>query len=320
MISVIIPHHKENIEQMNPLLGSLDIQQGIDFNDVEIIIVNDDKDGVIPASQFKKYTNISPHIKQFFNDKAGYMGISRQIGIDNAKGEYAIFCDADDMLYSVTILYDLMSRRGADVYSYQFVEEMENHRWVIHEPQFTWMFAKSYRLQFLREHDIRFSETVLWHEDTYFNQVLLAYRPIVETLGYVGYLWKFSPNSITRKNSGEYTSKSMCMYMGALDERLDRIKYVLTEEQRIEYSIQDIVYMYATLQNFSQVQILDTVRGDIEKRLVQYIKKYDPNLRCLEAQYVPLVSERIKGCMQNSIIVPREGFWDFIRRIVKEQK
>lgn len=316
MISIIVPHHTETVEQMHPLLASLDIQQGIDFKDMELLIINDDKNGAISADDLKGYKNIQPRTRTFFNAKRGYMGLSRQIGIDNAQGEYAIFCDADDLLYSVTILYDLLTRHDADVYSYQFVEEMENHSWMIHEPQFTWMFAKSYKLEFIRKHNIRAADNILWHEDTYFNQVLLACKPIVENLGYCGYVWKFSPNSITRKNSGEYTSKSMCMYIDALDARLDRIGALLTVDECKSYIINDIVYMYSTLQDFRQVEVLDTVRDKIEQRLAAYIRKHDPELSCLDGAFVPQISERIRNCMTTSLIVPREGFWDFVKRII----
>lgn len=317
MISIIIPHHTETLEQLKPLLMSLEFQQGIDFNNIEVLIVNDDQNAALKCEDFRFYTNIQPRIKIFFNEKAGYMGISRQIGIDNASGEYVIFCDADDLLYGATIIYDLLTRNGADVYSYQFIEETGERTWVIHESQFTWMFAKSYRTQFLKDHNIRFSDNLLWHEDTYFNQVLLAYNPKIEVLGYIGYVWKFSPNSITRRNNAEYTSKSMCMYIDALDERLDRIRYVLPQAAFTDYCICDIAYMYSTLQNFQQLETLDTVRASIEKRLAQYIKKHDPNLNCLNPQSVPQISERIKLCMQTSLIIPQEGFWQFIQRIME---
>lgn len=321
MISVIVPHYKETLEDMLPLLSSLNIQQGIDFNDMELLIINANREAEISAEHLKDFKNIYPRTRTFFNEKEGYMGISRQIGIDNAKGDYAIFCDADDMLYSATVLYDLLTRKGADVYSFQFVEEVkngDNSGWVIHESQFTWMFAKSYRIQFLKDHHIRFSDTILWHEDTYFNQVLLAYNPVVEVLGYVGYVWKFSPNSITRRNNGEYTSKSMCMYIDALDERLERIKYILSDAVFANYVVSDIVYIYCTLQNNVQIDVLNSVRGNIEKRLAQYIVKYDPNLLCTSPKLIQIVSQRIRDSFANSIIIPLEGFNDFVHRIVGE--
>lgn len=318
MLSVIIPHHKETIAQMNPLLSSLNAQVGINFDDVEFLIINDNKEGALKKSDFNPYINLTPRVRIFFNNKEGYMGISRQIGIDNAGGDYLIFCDADDALYSITILYDLSTRKGADVYSYGFIEQMGDGRWVEHPSQFTWMFAKSYRKQFLTEHNVRFSEDILWHEDTYFNQVLLAYNPVIEHLTYTGYAWLYSPNTITRRNNAEYTSKSMCMFVDALDARLERIKYVISSERFASIVIEDIAYMYSILQNNVQLDILNQVRKDIEERLSRYVKKYDSQLVCISPDAQRIICDKIKGSFNNSLFIPNEGFNSFIERIVKE--
>lgn len=318
MISVIIPHHKEDGVMMTPLMSSLNSQVGVNWNDVEVIVVNDDKEHELTADSLGAYANIQSRVRSFFNGKTGYMGVSRQIGIDNANGDYLIFCDADDALYSVTVLYDLMARKGADVYSYKFLEQNGENRWIEHQPQFTWMFAKSYRKSFIQEHDIRFHDDLLWHEDTYFNQVLLAYSPRVEILGYAGYVWLYSPDTITRRNNAEYTSKSMCMYIDSLDARLDRIRYVIPKDTYKTHVLNDIVYIYCVLQNETQKDMLDTVRQDIEKRLTEYIRKRDPELSCLSADVKRTVTSRIRGCMDNMLIIPNEGFEAFIRRVTAQ--
>ena len=157
---------------------------------------------------------------------------------------------------------------------------------------------------------------MLWHEDTYFNQVLLAYHPVVENLGYVGYIWKFSPNTITRKNNGEYTSKSMCMYIDALDKRLDRIFDLLDREQYRQYVVCDIVYMYCVLQDHKQLNVLNEVRESIENRLREYIYKNDPYLFCIDDCFNIQISGRIRDCMQTMVIIPEEGYCNFIKRLM----
>ena len=317
MISVIVPHHKESVDKMNPLLSSLNGQVGIDFKDMELLIINDDKEVELTKEDFINYKNIYPRIRTFFNEKTGYMGISRQIGIDEAEGEYIIFCDADDALYCNTLLFDLLTRNVADVYAYSFIEQLRSGQWLEHPPQFTWMFAKSYRKQFLLEHEIRFSDNILWHEDTYFNQVFLSYNPKIEYLRYTGYVWLFSPNTITRDNDGEYTSKSLCVYIDALDARLDRIKHRLSKQQREDTIIDDIVYMYCSLMAKAQKHVLDTVRKNIENRLAKYILKWDRDLSFLKEENYPKISRRINESFNSSIIVPDEGFNQFILRISK---
>lgn len=253
------------------------------------------------------------------------MGLSRQIGIDYAEGEYAIFIDSDDLLAGQTVLFELFQRREADVYSYCFVEETTDtvNHWVLHEPQFTWMFAKSYKLSFIRDNDVRAADNILWHEDTYFNQVLLAYKPKVEVIpGLVGYIWKYSPGTITRRNNAEYTSKSMVMYIDALDARLDRIRDLLDDNDFKITKINDIVYIYTTLQNFVQVNLLNTVRREIEERLAQYIKKWDPDQVLIKGEALLVISQRIAESVRGGggmIMCPREGFFDFYLRISADE-
>lgn len=317
-ISVIIPHHQESVATMTPVLSSLAAQVGIDWKTrAEIIIVNDDPDHAISPEMLETaYPTLAPYTRTFFNPNKGYMGVSRQIGIDNAQGDYLVFCDADDALYSVTILYDLSTRGGADVYSYGFAEQCADGRWLEHPSQFTWMFAKAYRKQFLTDHEVRFSNNLLWHEDTYFNQVLLAYDPRVEVLPYTGYVWLYSPDTITRRNNAEYTSRSMCMFIDALDARLDRVRHVIPQERRTRLIIDDIVYMYCVCQNEVQTAVLDEVRGAIETRLAAYIRKHDPSCHCMAGEVRQAVHERICNTSVSMRFIPNEGFDSFIRRIM----
>lgn len=321
LISVIIPHHKETLNFMTPLLSTLDTQIGIDYNDVEFIIVNDDKESII--EDFSKFGNLAPRIKNLFNEKAGYMGVSRQIGIDNAKGDYLLFFDADDLCYSCTILFDLMSRcvkKDADIYSYKFIEELKYKdnvtSFLIHNSNFVWVFAKLYSKDFLRRHNIRFSDNLLYHEDTFFNQVILAYNPRIKELDYVGYVWRYNPNSITRKNNAEYTSKSICMYIDSISEVIERTKYVLTSDLITDKKIWLIAYIYASLQELVQIELRSQFACDIEKRLSAFIKKYDPDFDCIKIEYSQIVSDTLHA--NKNIVVPKEGFIDFVKRIVKE--
>lgn len=318
LISVVIPHHQETLQFMTPLLSSLDMQIGIDFKEVEFLIVNDDKGHII--KDFSKFANIAPRVKNLFNEKIGYMGISRQIGIDNAKGDYVLFFDADDLCYSCTILFDLMSRcchKDADIYGYKFIEESKdefgNTVYILHDFSWIWMFAKLYSREFLIKNNIKFSNTLLWHEDTYFNQTLAAYNPRVQVLDYVGYVWRFNPNSITRRNNAEYTSKSLCMYIDSIDEVIKRTRQIVTGQQILEKKVWLIAYIYGTLQEMTQLDIRNQARPNIEKRLGEFIKKYDPQHDCLKPEYLRIVSDTIHA--NQSIFIPNEGFDNFVKRI-----
>lgn len=91
-ISIIIPTHnnEEHIEQA--ILSCFDS----DFDDFEIIVINDastDQTAKIIQALAK---NNEKHIITFTNSKKLGTGISRNIGIENAQGEYLLFLDGDD--------------------------------------------------------------------------------------------------------------------------------------------------------------------------------------------------------------------------------
>lgn len=321
MISVIIPHHNENLDLMNGCLSSLDIQTGIDFkNDLEILIVNDSKECVI--ADFSKYKNINPLIRQFFNDKQGYMGVSRQIGIDNARGEYLLFIDSDDMFTMPMLLCDLISRTRVfpekDVFCFKFYEESiggdGHYKYLDHPHEFTWMFAKLYKRDFIVKNNIRFHDDVLWHEDTYFNQVLLSYRPDIDYVDYFGYLWHCTPESITRRNSAEYGYSSLSMYIDAHDKLLERVNLLMTGRQVLEKAIWLIVYIYCCLQKNMQTNFREQYRTDIENKLAEFAEKWDSRNRAVSDEALPYVAEIIQA-QCNDAFLPTEGFQQFVKRI-----
>lgn len=326
MISIIIPHHQEDLRLMYSCLSSLDSQIGINFEeDLEIIIVNDDKDHTI--KDFSLFSNIEPCIKQFFNEKTGYMGISRQIGIDNSSGDYLLFIDADDMLGMPMLICDLISRIKAfpdkDVFCYRFFEESilssGQHTYLEHEHDFIWMFAKCYKKDFIIRNNIRFHEDILWHEDTYFNQVLLTYQPNIEYLNYLGYVWKCTFDSITRKNSAEYSYSSLCMYIDAIDKVIERVKLMVNGAAIIDKVSWLASYMYSCLQKINQVDFREKYKKDIEKKLSQFIKKWDNAKLLLTDDFIGQAISTIQNQANNGFL-PNEGYVSFVERILKEYK
>ena len=61
MLDIIIPHYKESEQVIEPLLTSINFQQGIDFSKINIILVNDGKDVILSDSFLMKLQRI-PYI------------------------------------------------------------------------------------------------------------------------------------------------------------------------------------------------------------------------------------------------------------------
>lgn len=92
-LSIIIPAY--NVEQYIKVSVESIFQQGLDETTFEVIIVNDGStDGTpnIINSLATKYNNI-----RVLNQANGGLSVSRNNGLQMAKGEYVIFIDSDDM-------------------------------------------------------------------------------------------------------------------------------------------------------------------------------------------------------------------------------
>lgn len=93
-LSIIIPLY--NCEQyIATCLDSL-LKQGLDANDYEIIVVNDgctDNSAGIVQGYCTHHNNM-----RLINKPNGGVSSARNRGIDDAKGEYIYFCDADDYI------------------------------------------------------------------------------------------------------------------------------------------------------------------------------------------------------------------------------
>lgn len=93
-LSIIIPTYNRN-EYIVKLLDNLHNQIQ---NNVEVIVVDDHSDTPLEKSWFKYI---------YLENNSGGASVPRNIGLDNAKGKYIVFIDADDLVsddYIQTIL------------------------------------------------------------------------------------------------------------------------------------------------------------------------------------------------------------------------
>ncbi len=110
-VSVIVPVY--NVEKyLKKCLDSLINQT---FKDYEIIIVND---GSTDTSQdiINEYVNKYPFIKAFKKENGG-LSSARNVGLDNAQGEYISFVDSDDYveIFFLEKMYGKAIENNSDV-------------------------------------------------------------------------------------------------------------------------------------------------------------------------------------------------------------
>ena len=282
-LSIITPHHNETKEQIHPLFNSIDSQVGIDFNDIEILLCCDLETSPLDDCDFSEYKNISDKIIKLKSPYKENPGMSRQVCIDKAKGDYVFFCDADDCLYHVAVLRELVeniNNTNADVYRFNFIEEvgsfendellyqMKNCNWI-------WVFGKAYKTSWLREHNIRFNENIRWHEDSYFNLLCQYNNPKTVDINDVSYLWKFSRTSVTRVGNHEYTFNSIDEYIDAMSRAFDIIRNDYNQNPALDI-LKLIDNYYSTLLdpgNRNQQKY-----EEIERCYYDFVKRFASNL------------------------------------------
>lgn len=269
-LSIVIPQYKECEDDMLSLAESISVQVGIGFEDIEVIIVNDcgkpiqsaeDADiehcnlacpdcGVYEYGRFSKLPCKVLYISTPVNSGPG---VARQVGIDNASGEYLIFIDADDQLYSSTTIYTwldaIKNYPDADLITSNWVEEVKvdgETTFFDHGQDVTWMFGKLFRRQALIDTGVKFHPELRVHEDSYFLSCFAAHNRQTVHIDNFTYIWKYNEDSTVRKNEGAYTFNSMPEFTKALALSTEYIAENVETEPVYQQSriVQSIFYHY----------------------------------------------------------------------------
>lgn len=285
ILSIVVPYHNESPQEIHYLMQSLNDQVGIDFNEIEIILSCDLKKAPLDTYSFNEYPNISSRIRKIKSKYKANPGMSRQAGINVAKGTHVFFCDADDSLFNYGVLRELLDNiktTSADIYRYQFLEEIgsegSSHReYVLKTYNWVWVFAKTYKVSFLKQHTIKFSPTLRWHEDTYFNLLCRYSNPsVVDIKSSIAYLWRYTSSSITRINNHEYSFYANMDYFKAVTEAFRVIRaWGLDCSADI---IAVIVFEYMNLNNPRWFDMDFNKRVQIEKQFLDFLKEFAPVL------------------------------------------
>ena len=189
--TIIIPHH--NI----PILLQRCLKSISRRDDVQIIVVDDCSDGCYD-NELNKVKEEYPQVTFIMNAKCGGGGVARNIGLEQAKGKYVIFADADDFFnecfeevlndYCNTD-YDLIFFKGNSVdtdtfepakradHLNSFVDQYlsgKDQEGLLLRYKFGEPWARFVKASIIKDHAIRFDETLI-HNDTTFSYLVGFY-------------------------------------------------------------------------------------------------------------------------------------------------
>ncbi len=193
MIDVIIPVYNNNIDI---LLMNLILQTCKDK--LKVIIVDDCSS--VSYEESVKYYSRYIDILYIRNKENMGAGLSRQVGIDNSNNPYIMFIDSDDLLYNIDSINELLDRISYyDVISSVEYDEFNKHQLI----NYSTIHGKMYKREFLDKHNIRFNNT-RYHEDNYFNNLVLLNNPRDLDLLIVTYIYRYNNKSLTHVDNKEF--------------------------------------------------------------------------------------------------------------------
>jgi glycosyltransferase involved in cell wall biosynthesis len=202
-IDVIIPCYNAH-KTLGRALSSIAMQDIADKLNVTLV------DDCSPDGGYHKFVEMfSPllNIEEVTLQENGGPAVARQTGLDETDGDFVVFMDADDTFVgsaALRLMYEAITQNNMDVVTGQFIEELEDGRFVTHGHNMVWVFAKMYRRSFLDRFLIRFNDTRA-NEDTGFNSVVGALTKNILHIPQVVYQWHYSESTITRKDNAIYT-------------------------------------------------------------------------------------------------------------------
>ena len=205
MLDIIVTHYNEPWETGKKLFTMLDLQRGIDFARIGVILVNDGEEHRLPDACFEgrpyRVTQISiPH--------AG-VSAARNAGLKASAAEWVAFCDFDDTytnIYSLKTILDVLPAPDYDMLKGDLIAEdfMDGKASLTMSPDIACMVflhGKFYRRQFLLRHDIWFDEELTFNEDSAFNAIIntcIDYTRIGNFKSFTPlYAWCRRPKSVT---------------------------------------------------------------------------------------------------------------------------
>ena len=219
-LQFLVPQYKETEDVLKPLMDSIALQQGVDLNEVGVIIVND---GYPESKLSDEFLKAYPFKIEYYMEEHRGVSTTRNACLDHATADYVMFCDADDMFFSMVGLNIIFMEmdKGFDSLTTKFYEEV--HRdgkmfFTERKQDRTFVHGKFHRRQYLIDKNIRFNDALTVHEDSYFNYMATTLSDNPENIKYSDvpiYLWKWRDESVCRHDP-LYMQKTYRNYLDSI--------------------------------------------------------------------------------------------------------
>lgn len=201
-ISIIIPVY--NAEKY--LRECLDSVLAQTFTDFEVLLINDgstDNSGQICDAYALQDTRI-----KVFHQENGGVSSARNLGLDNAKGEWITFVDSDDYLGDNYFYFLKLIPEDADFVLLNITRDIKGEvkslvnfkentyskedfllKYPLY-PNFPGPWGKFFRLDIIKSNEVVFDEKLSFGEDALFNLTYLKFAKVIVTANYSNYYYR----------------------------------------------------------------------------------------------------------------------------------
>lgn len=319
-LSIIITHYNEPWHIVKPMFDSLALQRGIDWNDIEVILVQDGKDWVLPDECFTPYMQrflITLHIVEH-----GGISKARNAGLDLAHGEYVMWCDCDDMFCQAFGLNMFMAAIAdkPDIIHSSFIEESDyvGYHLFRHEKDMCFVHGKAFRKQFLSDNGLRFPTNIHKHEDG--AMITLAFL-LTDSQLYIStplYTWAWNPNSVMRINGVE--NSLVESYPELMESRmwfLDELSKRGMEEELKKQTAKVVLDSYY---DFQKPEFVDFKNAELVRRnakaFSKVYEKYEDLYMANDAKVLAEAANKARSeAYSNGMLMEHMTVGQFIRTI-----
>ena len=325
VLSIIIPQYKETDSVVRRLLTTIDYQLNVNWDGVEVIIVNDGSDVKLSNKMLRSFENIK-HLNYVQLPKNVGPGLCRQAGFDRAKGEYVTFCDADDMYQNcgaLSVYLEEIRKGHPDIVQTQWLEEIKadekaatKYVYLTHDFEATWMHGKCFRRQYFIDNNIKFSDKLLYHEDSYILSCAFEITQKIVKVPAVSYVWTYDEGSITRRNNGAYGYESIPEFIRAIRYSIDWLKEKVPEKIPSKVA-QLILYIYYMLQTNTQWE--QKYITPIEDETFNVLKEYEKEFNSLDKAVFSQLDLQERQKVGNRPFIMSETFTHWVNRIIGER-
>ena len=293
-LQILIPQYKETEKDIKPLLDSIALQQNVDFAQIGVIICNDGSDVFLHRGFLDSYPfNIDYHLCK-------HRGVSatRNSCLDYAEADFVMWCDADDMFFSMCALYLLFRYidEGFDVFSSTFFEETRDAAngkpvYVKRENDATFVHGKAYRREYLTKNGFRWNEKLKVHEDSYFNGLCINTCENVRYCEDAFYLWRWRDDSVCRKDT-EYVYSTYTNLLDSYDALVTELIRRGFRQQAVYYVCYTVFETYYTM---NKKEWVNQYRESTEERFFDFFAKWKPLWDSATAREKMKISEQTRA-------------------------